>query len=40
MPVLLALVENTFGLFVSPYLALAVVVRCRPVLILVVVFVA
>ena len=34
MPVLLALVESTFGLFVSPFLALAVAAVCRPVLIL------
>ena len=34
------LVENTFGLVVSPFLASAVAVVCQPVLILVVVFAA
>ena len=39
MLVLLALVGNIFGLFVSPFLALVVAAVCRPVLILAVVFV-
>ena len=39
-PVLLLLVENTFGLFVSPFLALVVSAVVHPVLMVVVVFVA